>query len=203
MPGRRPRRLTAAERTLWCTVARTVTRPGDPLPIEPAAEEAPEGAAVPCPLVPKPQPVESAPAKPLHDEPRVSIDLAPDPLAASLAPPHGLGGRRRLARLARGKLKPEGRLDLHGMTQDAAHAALVSFIRSARAQGLRHVLVITGKGRPDRSDAVVPQRQGVLRQSLPRWLAAPPLAGQVVDMRQAHARHGGTGAVYLFLRRKG
>ncbi len=130
----------------------------------------------------------------------VEVDLAPDPLAA-LAAGQKLE-RRRHTRLVRGKVDPEARLDLHGMTRDAAHSALIAFIQGAQARGLRLVLVITGKGRPDSSDAIVPERQGVLRHSLPHWLAAPPLTGRVVDVRPAHPRHGGAGAVYLTLRRR-
>ena len=82
--------------------------------------------------------------------------------------------RRRFDKLRRGRLDPEARIDLHGMTSEHAHAALTGFIRAAHADGLRLVLVITGKGRPD-AQAMQPHRHGILRHSLPHWLAAPPL----------------------------
>jgi DNA-nicking Smr family endonuclease len=210
MPSRKPRGLSQGERALWQSVARTVT-PGARFP----NLQEPSGPAA-RPVVPAPTPETAPPApaptggaarrdqpSPRADQPLIRVELAPDPLAASLARPQAIGGRRHLTRLARGKLQPEGRIDLHGMTQAAAHAALVRFVRDARERGLRHVLVITGKGRPDQSDAVVPARHGILRHSLPHWLAAPPLSSQVIEMRQAHPRHGGAGAVYLFLRRPG
>jgi DNA-nicking Smr family endonuclease len=212
MPHRRPRRgVTPAERDLWRTVARTIT----PLRDDPEGDAAGEASAAPVAPQPALSDGPSAPAAgsarpaaglraPMpapRGEPLVAVDVAPDPVAA--AGPDAIGGRLRRARLARGKLLPEGRLDLHGLTQDAAHAALIRFVREARERGKRHVLVITGKGRPDRTDAIVPERHGVLRHRLPHWIAAPPLLGQVVEMRQAHPRHGGAGAVYLFLRRKG
>jgi DNA-nicking Smr family endonuclease len=133
--------------------------------------------------------------------PRPAVSLAPDPFEALASAPSRLDGRRA-ERLRRGKLEPEARLDLHGMTRERAHAALTGFVLSAQARGLRVVLVITGKGRADRSDAVIPERHGILRHSLPHWLAAPPLTGRVIETRPAHARHGGAGAVYLYLRRR-
>jgi DNA-nicking Smr family endonuclease len=129
------------------------------------------------------------------------LDLAPDPLEAAAAAPARID-RRRYDRLVRGKLEPEARLDLHGMTRDAARAALIGFLLGAQARGTRLVLVITGKGRADTSDAIIPERTGILRHSLPHWLNAPPLTGMVLEVRPAHRRHGGAGAVYLYLRRR-
>jgi DNA-nicking Smr family endonuclease len=80
-------------------------------------------------------------------------------------------------RMIRGKMKPEARIDLHGMTLSEAHPALVDFVVDAHAQGLRLLLVITGKGRGgDREDhGPIPIRRGVLKQQVPGWLTAPPL----------------------------
>ena len=86
------------------------------------------------------------------------------------------------------------------MTSENAHARLIGFIQSAHANGLRLVLVITGKGRAD-AEAIQPRRHGVLRHSLPHWLAAPPLAGRVLQVASAHQKHGGGGAFYVYLRR--
>ena len=61
--------------------------------------------------------------------------------------------------------------------------------------------LITGKGRPP-EDSWQPQRSGILRHSLPHWLAAPPLTGRVLQVAPAHQRHGGTGAFYVYLRRQ-
>ena len=108
--------------------------------------------------------------------------------------------RRRRDKLRRGKIEPEARLDLHGMTSERAHAALVGFLVDAHARGLRLVLVITGKGRAG-ADTMVPERHGILRHSLPHWLAAPPLVGRILEVTPAHARHGGSGAFYVYLRR--
>jgi DNA-nicking Smr family endonuclease len=214
--GRRKRRLTAEETRLWHGVARSVNRrrgqaaEGDPIAEDGADAGAPVAPAAPIPPAPAvaaPSPPTrpaspTRPAKPAPSAPSRAavVDLAPDPIA-TLGGPQALE-RRRHARLVRGKLAPEARLDLHGMTREAAHAALIGFVQGAQARGLRIVLVITGKGRPDASDAVVPERTGILRHSLGHWLAAPPLTGRVVDVRPAHQRHGGAGAVYLVLRRR-
>lgn len=109
--------------------------------------------------------------------------------------------RRRYDKLRRGRVEPQARLDLHGMTADRAHGALAAFILGAHAAGLRLVLVITGKGRPGGMDALAPHRHGVLRHNVPHWLAAPPLASKVLQIAPAHVRHGGGGAYYVYLRR--
>ena len=104
-------------------------------------------------------------------------------------------------KLTRGKLTPEARIDLHGMTQDQAHLALESFIlRSWNAQR-RLVLVITGKGRDRDGEGPIPERGGVLRMQVPRWLRQGQLALAVLDLTPAHRRHGGDGAFYVYLRR--
>jgi DNA-nicking Smr family endonuclease len=105
--------------------------------------------------------------------------------------------------MIRGKLKPEARIDLHGMTLADAHPALIRFVTDAWDRGLRLVLVITGKGsRAPEDEGPIPARRGVLRQQVPGWLAAPPLATFVLEVREAHQRHGGGGAFYVYLRRR-
>ncbi len=111
--------------------------------------------------------------------------------------------RRNFERLRKGRLRPEARLDLHGMTADVAHAGLRGFILAAHDAGLRLVLVITGKGRawPEETGAM-PIRKGVLRHSVPHWLAQPVLRARILQVAQAHDKHGGGGALYVYLRRK-
>lgn len=119
----------------------------------------------------------------------------------------GLDGRTS-ERLRRGVIEPEARLDLHGMTESAAHRALLTFLRGAAARGCRLVLVVTGKGlgpaAPDEPfDLDIDRRRrGVLKTMTPRWLAEPDLSRLVADVRQAHRRHGGTGALYVYLRKQ-
>lgn len=120
----------------------------------------------------------------------------------------GLDGRTA-ERLSRGQLAPEAKLDLHGLTEDAAHRALITFLRGAHARGVRLALVVTGKGGAGvRDDAPFDleldgRKRGVLKRMTPRWLAEPELARFVADARTAHVRHGGAGALYIYLRKNG
>ncbi|WP_164661507.1 Smr/MutS family protein [Tropicibacter sp. Alg240-R139] len=104
-------------------------------------------------------------------------------------------------RMKRGKLKPEGRLDLHGMRVDSAHPALTRFILSSQASGKRLVLVITGKGKDRDEPGPIPTPRGVLRNQVPQWLSLPPLSKVVMQVTPAHLSHGGEGAYYVYLRR--
>lgn len=202
--ARRKRRLTPDEAELWRSVAKTTrplgmkkpeAAPPDRAPVTPQAparggppaKQRAIGPGVP-PAVPRPRTADS-------------IDLAPEPLAGAAGAATRMH-RRHYERMIRGKLHPEARLDLHGMTREAARAALTRFVLNAQAEGLRLVLVITGKGRPDQSDAVIPERTGILRHALPHWLNSLPLTGRVLEIRPAHQRHGGAGAAYLYLRRR-
>lgn len=119
---------------------------------------------------------------------------------------------RNAERLIKGKLEIEGRIDLHGQRQDAAQRVLGDFIRRNHAYGKRCVLVITGKGRSLRNqpeeDAAnagrftISERKGVLFDLVPVWLSAPDLAPYVVAFHPAQAKHGGSGALYVYLRRE-
>lgn len=123
------------------------------------------------------------------------------PLSDTLADAPVAMDKRRFQRMSRGKLQPEARIDLHGMTLAQAHAALNGFVLRAQADGLRLVLVITGKGRQSADDGPIPRRRGALKHDVPQWLRMAPLAGCVLEIREAHARHGGSGAYYVYLRR--
>jgi DNA-nicking Smr family endonuclease len=109
---------------------------------------------------------------------------------------------KAFTKLKRGKLSPEGRIDLHGMTLDRAHPALTRFILNAHKSGKRLVLVITGKGKMRDEGGPIPVRHGVLRHQVPQWLSMPPLASAVLQVSQAHISHGGGGAYYVYLRRQ-
>ena len=99
----------------------------------------------------------------------------------------------RKTRIVRERDPIGARIDLHGMTQDRARAALDAFLGRAFDEGYRAVLVITGKG---------VQGDGILRRHAPEWLAAPHLAHIVAGVSEAHRRHGGAGALYVALKRK-
>jgi DNA-nicking Smr family endonuclease len=121
--------------------------------------------------------------------PRIFVPLPhfPGEPAYSEHPAPAIGGHAD-AHLRRGRLDPEARLDLHGMTQSAAYRTLLRFLIAAQAEGKSLVLVITGKG-------------GVLRAQLPLWLGQADLKGLVAGLREAHVKHGGAGAVYVLMRK--
>lgn len=108
---------------------------------------------------------------------------------------------KSFTRLKRGKLAPEARIDLHGMTLDQAHPALSRFIMTSHARGLRLVLVITGKGAREDPYDPMPHRRGVLKRQVPMWLRQAPLTLAVLQVAEAHIKHGGGGAYYVYLRR--
>jgi DNA-nicking Smr family endonuclease len=98
-------------------------------------------------------------------------------------------------RVARGKEAIDGRLDLHGLTQNEAHAALLRFLRTATARDARLVLVITGKGGRGEGE------RGVLKRQVPQWLSLPEFRTLIIGFEQAHVAHGGEGALYIRVRR--
>jgi len=104
--------------------------------------------------------------------------------------------KRTAARLRRGQLPVEARIDLHGHTQRAAHAALNAFIEASWHAGRRCVLVITGKGR--RAEGT----EGVLRAAVPRWLNTTPNRDRLLAFTHAQPRDGGEGALYVYLKRR-
>ena len=127
-------------------------------------------------------------------------DLAPS-LAEKLQRQPIVMDRKTHREMIRGKLEPEARIDLHGMTLAQAHPALIRFILNAHDRGCRLVLVITGKGKRGLDDGPIPQRQGVLRHQVPEWLRMPPIGAAVMQVTEAHLKHGGSGAYYIYLRR--
>jgi len=122
---------------------------------------------------------------------------------AAAAGPSGVNGVTQ-ERLRRGLIEPDARIDLHGMTQHAAHRTLFTWLTTAHRNGHRLVLVITGKGNPknDENASWMMSPHGVLKQMAPRWLNEPELAALIASVRPAHAKHGGGGALYVYLRKK-
>jgi len=102
--------------------------------------------------------------------------------------------KRTLERLRRGLLRPEARLDLHGMTQDQAYPSLMSFLEASQAAGKRCVIVITGRGR-------MRDGGGILRKEAPGWLNSSTARSRVLAFATARPRDGGVGALYVLLRR--
>ena len=179
---------------LWFEVSKTVSplRPartpiidleGEPLPL-PATPAAPGKAVKPHRLLPA-MPAYQSDGRPTRKPPRPGIEP------------------NLKQRLVRGREEIDGTIDLHGMRQVEAHAALSRFIHARHARGDRTLLVITGKGlKKLGDDAAVIVERGVLRQMLPIWLGEPNLAPMVAGWDRAAQGHGGDGAFYVRLRRE-
>ncbi|MBN8938014.1 MAG: Smr/MutS family protein [Rhizobiales bacterium] len=192
MTGRRRKTLSAEDRTLWTHVARSVT------PLDPAraVDLLAEPAEEPAPPAPKPAGKPAAAAG-------VAKAVAPPP------PPLAPLEKRLRQRLSRGKAEVDARLDLHGLTQDAAHRRLLGFLRQAQFDGLRVVIVITGKGAPKQAAAFDDGHwsadpfagRGVLRRMVPQWLTLPEMRPLVIGFEEAAIGHGGAGALYVRIRR--
>jgi|SRR5579872_759044 len=162
------RQLKDEDRSIWRAAMRGVK----PLP---SARQTPAESSEP--------PSRAAPAP-------VNCDWRRADTKSGTAP--GTIDRRTLTRIRRGDLTIDARLDLHGLTQEAAHRALARFVATSAADGARLALVITGKGRGG---------EGVLRAAVPRWLAEPAMRTRILAVTPAAANHGGAGALYLLLRR--
>ncbi len=183
MPGRRPRSKAKAAKT--------------EKPVRKVADKAPESHRKPGHRHATPEEEElfrsavsgHGPVKPAPTSAKVKA--APAVQQPKLQKP-GLDGNT-MRRLTRGEIAPTAKLDLHGMTEAAAHGALTAFMLSAHRRGDRLVLVVTGKGSGG---------PGVLRQNVPRWLEEAPMAKIIAEKRWAHRRHGGEGALYVYLRKK-
>ena len=142
--------------------------------------------------------------KALHKKPRPQPKTGPAKPAEKKAPPAPTGVDGGTGeRLRRGMIVPDSKLDLHGLTESAAHRALWSFLQTAHKRGDRLVLVVTGKGARASAEAfdLEPRSRGVLKTMVPRWLGEPQFARLIADLRGAHRRHGGEGALYVYLRK--
>lgn len=188
---KRPRHLSPEEKALWDRVADRTT------PMQPEKR-----VVVPVvkPEVRRPEPftpfevgMKADPRRPNNFKPDIGMSLRAAPLQMD---------NKSFGRMTRGKLKPEGKLDLHGMTLAEAHPELIAFVLGAQAAGKRLVLVITGKGKLRDEGGPMPAVRGVLRHQIPQWLALPPLSPVILQVTPAHIKHGGEGAYYVYLRRR-
>ena len=164
------RRLKNNEKTLWNKVARTVS---------PRRRNHGHKSAKPYPPVASNQ-----------EEFANLLRLPPqnDHKAFKIKPEIELN---RDKKTRRGQIAIEATIDLHDMTQVKAFQVLQNAIISASNRNHSCILVITGKGLSG---------AGILRQSLPRWVNDPALRPLIASYAQAHIRHGGSGAWYIFIK---
>ena len=163
---------------VWDSYARRVT----PLKNKPAATKPPVKKSL----------------KPLSAKSAAAI-AAERPVLPRAAPPVDLAApvvfdRATERRFRAGAIRLDAKLDLHGLRQDQAYAALARFLAAQVAAGSRKLLIITGQGRG---------QAGVLRGQLPGWLETLNAARQIIDLRPAAPKHGGAGAFYVWLKRPG
>ena len=180
-PRKRLRRLTDEEIALWTEVARSVARR--------------RGAALPTPSNPV------RPARPPAPPPTAAEPPADRPAKPST--------RRRSRRSNGGSSasfhadapRSTAALDLHGLTQAEAHQALRGFLRHSQTRGARLVIIVTGKGGAIDEFSGWPNERGVLKRLTPQWLREPDLRSVVLGFEEAGRAHGGSGALYVRLRR--
>ena len=211
--ARRKRTLSSEEQRLWEHIARQVkplsgrgARPEPPetsvsLPREapPAMPPMPRAGTMKPPPKPKPP---KAPFLPAYHPPQSTPKTIVNP------PAMGLERKERVA-LRRRSRDVDGVIDLHGMRQAEAQVALIRFLQQSRALDRSIVLVITGKGGEGLRLGMqsgpygLGDERGVLRRMVPHWLRAPDLRPFVVGFEEAAAHAGGSGALYVRLRRRG
>lgn len=198
MTRRKRGNLTDDDREIWSRFVQTT------VPLRPVVKK-------PSAFHPKPTPVAQKHLRPMIKpltqigrhvpEARITINLATDPMKA-VEKSRNQMDRKNFDRLRKGKIKPDAKLDLHGMTAAEAHSELRAFIFRCHSADKRLALIVTGKGNTTRAEeGFMPIRQGILRHSVPHWLEAPDIRPKILEVTPAHARHGGGGAYYVYLRR--
>jgi DNA-nicking Smr family endonuclease len=104
------------------------------------------------------------------------------------------GGRSGRPRQRRSGPRNQTTLDLHGLTEERAAAALREAVAAARRNGVRSLLVVHGRG--IHSDPA----EGAVLQRLVRIMLAGELQAFVRDSRSAASAQGGDGATLVYLR---
>jgi DNA-nicking Smr family endonuclease len=194
------RSLNTDDQELWNQVAKTAKplhgpskKRALPSQLKPKKSSTPR-VADPAPIMPFNIGERAGSAAETHDlKPSIASALSRNPVQMDA---------KAYGKMRRGKLGPEATIDLHGMTLQQAHPALVGFVLNGHSRGLRLLLVITGKGKKSRDDGPIPRQMGVLRHQVPQWLRMAPLAPLVLQVTEAHIKHGGGGAYYVYLRRR-
>jgi len=166
------RGLSADDSAVWAHFARQIALlPGRRAPVPPPDAPGPiVSPRLASPHVPPPRPIAAA----------VNIGTQP-----------GGVDNATWQKFRTGKLAAARTLDLHGRTAQRAFHALATFIRTAHADRLRCVEVITGRGAGEAG--------GVLRREFPMWLNLPDIRPLILAAAHPHAAN--PGSVRLLLRR--
>lgn len=175
----RPEHLTPEELAAWQSFVATARPLAGKVPPAPSPVAPPATADAP----PRQQaPPRQPPPAPRPARPPASLEIGRHPPGVD---------NTRWDGLARGRLRPERRLDLHGMTLARAHAATHAFIEAAARDRCRVVEIVTGLGE---------RGEGKIRREFQLWINAPALRAHVLAL--AHPHRANAGAVRLLLRRK-
>jgi DNA-nicking Smr family endonuclease len=196
--GKSGRTIAPDEADLWSRLASSVDKVKAKPRVTPHVEDTSKLVSPPRVAANQPKPAPSAPAAAkgrLPEPPRRQAPLAEF-------------DRRAARQVASGKTAIDARLDLHGVRQREARNELLAFLRACQVQGHKTVLIITGKGdeasphRDHLAGALGEPQRGVLRRLVPQWLGEPELRSIVLSFTSAGVRHGGSGALYVQLRRR-
>jgi len=180
----RDRKLNAEERILWDKVARS-TRPmpgktGELAELDAFLTEAEVEKQT-----------AASPKRPSEGE----VEPATRAMPKARSGVHHPLERPVKRKIAKGRLALEARIDLHGLVQSEAHILLLEFLMRAHERGMRHVLVITGKGSSLGSE-------GALKRAVPMWFSKPEFRYFISSYETAAHHHGGEGALYIRLSRR-
>ena len=201
------RRLNKEEAELWDQVVKTM----QPLQLPKGSKISQTKKSKSVPSKPKPKPTPSVNLlnlKALEIGSKSQTALGQSVMTGRTGPevlaskPTLQMNQKSFVKMRRGKLAPEARIDLHGMTLNQAHPALMQFILSSQRAGRRLVLVITGKGERGGLYPAASRERGVLRRQVPQWLHAASLRPAILQIDQAHISHGGEGAYYVYLKKR-
>jgi DNA-nicking Smr family endonuclease len=176
------RRLNPDEAKLWAKVVESVR----PL----------EGVAMPV-LISSPPEAGAQETPPLGAGLRRGAP-APKPTPPARKPPGETLDGSWDRRLSRGLVAPDAMLDLHGHNLATAYDLLDRRLEQAIDSGARLLLLVTGKAPGPEG----PAKRGAIRAAVGDWLRASRHSGRIAAVRNAHPRHGGTGALYIVLRRR-
>ena len=100
--------------------------------------------------------------------------------------------KKNIRNFSKGNVFIENKLDLHGYNQIEAKSLLKEFISSSIQKNYRLILVITGKGKDE---------QGVIKSNILTWLNSKDLRNKILAVNHASKKHGGQGAIYIFLKK--
>ena len=183
------RKLKPDEKRAWTGVAKSVRARDD--------AELPDLTDLDLFLssVPRAASKPNSPAKPDKGPLRHPLAIFAAEARKPIKPPktNGLPNRGTERKIRRGQMAISGTLDLHGHTQSSAEIAFLGFLRQHQTARSTCVLVITGKGA---------RGEGVLRQRFLQWLTRDDVRALVSSYAGAHQKHGGSGAFYVFLRKR-